>query len=536
MAIRRETYQLTNDNIDLISANALDEMDSVGISAEHKIKTRFSLEEALLRMQEHFGEDAVVAVSSFRRIGRHYIEVRLRGDAYNPLRFSVSEYEEWNQILSYADYQPDFQYSGHTNLVRWSAPVEKKHPAIVSAAAILIGLLSGLIGKTFSSNPTAFSAILAILKPVEEIWIRLLNVLCGPVIFLLIITTVMNMDSITRQGDSTARFLTRIFRMSLLSSVFALLTCIAVFSNIHLGGFRNTASDFEFLLLELVPEDVVTPFASSNVPQLLLLGIVLGSALVASGKKYHLISGLIQEANGLGLRIAEWMSNTAPVFLAVLIAYEIINNETELLIYMWEPVLLFIGITFVIMALATILTARIEGMSPLNLARALTGPFVQTIKSGSADPVFKYTFKNCCEKLGIDEKYAEAALKIGLIMYMPVTAAGTLIFVIYTASRYNVNPTFMWYVMAVVVAIAMSVAVPPVPGVGILTYVVMFAQLGLPDKALIAAMVFDVLSSLIIAAANQYLLQLELIVSADRMAMLDRGILRSDSRAAGKAD
>ena len=64
----------------------------------------------------------------------------------------------------------------------------------------------------------------------------------------------------------------------------------------------------------------------------------------------------------------------------------------------------------------------------------------------------------------------------------------------------------------------------------------MFAQLGLPAKALIAAMLFDVLSSLIIAAANQYLLQLELIVSADRMAMLDRGVLRSDSRVQGKAD
>lgn len=536
MAIRRKSFQLTNDNIDLISGYVLDEMDAERISTENKIKTRLSVEEALLRMQEHFGEETVITVSSYRRIGRHYIEVRLKGDAYNPLRFSASEFEEWNQILSYSDYQPDFQYSGHTNLVRWSAPVLKKHPAVVSGIAILSGLILGLAGKAVSSNPAVLKALMAFLNPVEEIWIRLLNVLCGPVIFLLIITTVMNMDSITRQGDSTARFLTRIFRMSLLSSVFSMFVCVAIFPNMHLGGFKNTASDFEFLLLELVPEDVVTPFASSNGPQLLLLGIVIGSALVASGKKYHLMTGLIQEANGLGLRITEWMSNTAPVFLCFLIAYEIIDEETQLLIHMWIPVLIFLATSFIIMALATILTARIEGISPMNLTRSLTGPFVQTIKSGSADPVFKYTFKNCCEKLGIDEKYAEAGLQIGLVMYMPVSASGTLIFVLYTANRYNVNATFMWYVMAVVVAVAMSVAVPPVPGVGILTYVVMFAQLGLPAKALIAAMLFDVLSSLIIAAANQYLLQLELIVSADRMAMLDRGVLRSDSRVQGKAD
>jgi hypothetical protein len=72
----------------------------------------------------------------------------------------------------------------------------------------------------------------------------------------------------------------------------------------------------------------------------------------------------------------------------------------------------------------------------------------------------------------------------------------------------------------------MCIAVPPVPGVGILTYVVMFAQLGIPKKALIAAMVFDVLTTVVISAANQYMLQLELILSADRMAMLDHEVLK----------
>ena len=139
MAIKRKAFQLTNDNIDIISENVLDEMNAGDISAENRIRTRLSVETALLRMQEHFGDRITITVSSYQRFGRHYIDVRHRGDAYNPLRHTKNDYEEWNRILSYDDYQPDYQYSGHNNLIRWSVPVQKKHPAIVS-------------GKTHSSQ------------------------------------------------------------------------------------------------------------------------------------------------------------------------------------------------------------------------------------------------------------------------------------------------------------------------------------------------------------------------------------------------
>ena len=536
MSIKRDTFTLTNDSIDNISAVVLGDMNAADVPKEHQIKTRFSLEEALLRMQEHFGNDETVTVSSYLRFGRYYIDVRLKGDAYNPLRFSVSEFEEWNQILSYADYQPDYQYSGRTNLIRWSVPVQKKHPALVSGIAIALGIAFGIIGLVVSENKTVLSALSAVLSPVDEIWIRLLNVLCGPVVFLMIITTVLNMDSITRQGGNTGRFLLRTFSMSAFASVFATIVCIAVFPDVHLGGFSNTASDFRFLILELVPQDIISPFASANAPQLLLIGVVMGSAIAAAGKKYRSVTNLIQECYGLGIYITEGMSNIAPYFLCILLVHEIISGQSELLIKMWQPVLVFVVTSCLIILLTTAVTARTENISPLLLARALKDPFFKTIRNGSADKVLEYTLNNCHERLGIDMRYAEVSLRIGLVLYMPVSAAGTLIFVIYAAGVYNVHVTFMWYVMAAVVAVAMSVAVPPVPGVGILTYVVMFAQLGISSRALIAAMVFDVLTSLIITAANQYILQLELILSADRMAMLDHAVLQTVVQTEEKAD
>ncbi len=76
MALRRQKHTLANDDIDKISAAALGELEAYRITEENLIKTRFSLEEALLRMQEHFGQEAEIELSIGRRAGRQIIEVK----------------------------------------------------------------------------------------------------------------------------------------------------------------------------------------------------------------------------------------------------------------------------------------------------------------------------------------------------------------------------------------------------------------------------------------------------------------------------
>lgn len=74
----------------------------------------------------------------------------------------------------------------------------------------------------------------------------------------------------------------------------------------------------------------------------------------------------------------------------------------------------------------------------------------------------------------------------------------------------------------------MSIVTPPVQGVAILTFVVLFSQLGIPRETLIAAMIFDVLIGVIITAENQFAVQLEMILDADSMAMLDHSVLEKE--------
>ena len=108
---------------------------------------------------------------------------------------------------------------------------------------------------------------------------------------------------------------------------------------------------------------------------------------------------------------------------------------------------------------------------------------------------------------------------------MPISAVGTLVFTVYVAHLYNVSTTPIWYFMAIILSVMIFVATPPVPGANLIAYTVLFPVLGIPESALIDAMVFDIVFGIFAGAGNQLVLQLELILQSAKIGLLDRGIL-----------
>lgn len=526
MSVNKEFYTLTNENIDIVSKSVMNRLSEFRMRHETMIRIRFSIEEALLRMQAHFGTDAQIRVTIGRRFHRQYVEISLDGAAYNPLKLSESEYEEWNQLLSCSDYSPDYQYAHGRNILRWSIYLRKRHPYYNFVLAAAVGIILGLIGMKLGEGSVAQNVMLQILKVFEEIWMRILNVMSGPVIFMMVITMILNMDDITRQGGSTNRFIKRIIQKSLIVSVMVVPVGLLLY---HGGSWDITLSNrltgaLE-LLLQLIPEDSISPFIESNSPQLIIIAIIVGSAFISSSKRYDPLSTVIRQANSIGMTFTEWMGNAVPVASALLIALAFIEGETDSLLGLWKCLLLFLFASGLSMLILTVFTARRNHISPALLWNKLKEPFFNLIRNGYEDDELEMTYKCCVKDLGIEPKFARAGLSVGLVMFMPVSILGSLIYIIYAASMHNIVITPVWCVLAVLLTVIMSVANPPLIGVSLLSYVVLFKQLGIPNTALIAAMLFDVMISVIASAMNQYLLQLELVESAADIALIDRARL-----------
>ena len=116
-------------------------------------------------------------------------------------------------------------------------------------------------------------------------------------------------------------------------------------------------------------------------------------------------------------------------------------------------------------------------------------------------------------------------MPLGLVLYMPMSMIGMISFVIYAAGRSGMQITPVWMITAIVFALILLVAAPPIPGINLLSYVVIIGQLGLGKEYIIAAMIFDLIYNLFASAANQMMLQLDLILQADRVGLLNKKML-----------
>jgi hypothetical protein len=82
------------------------------------------------------------------------------------------------------------------------------------------------------------------------------------------------------------------------------------------------------------------------------------------------------------------------------------------------------------------------------------------------------------------------------------------------------------YGIVLVLATMLFVATPPVPGANLLAYAAVFLQMGFSSTALIDAMIFDIFFGIFAAAANQLLLELDLVLQASRLGLLDEEVLQ----------
>ena len=522
----KNTFSLKPAEIDAFSDQLEASLISIQAERKNRIRIRLSMEEALLRLKDNYGEEAQVTAVIDSRLGSSFIQIELEGAPYNPLSQEDTELDDWNSsLLTAIGLSPRYSYSGRKNSLRLTLPSKKINPVLKIILAILIGTLAGIWGDTLLSPETSDFLYNTFLDPLYEMWNRILNVLSGPVIFFMVLTTILNAYKITEKGGNSQHTLLRYFVFSICIAVLTILLGASVFSFSLDNIVMNTGEVEEIVrkLFHLIPNEFFSPFMASNTPQLLTMAAVIGNVLNRIGSPAEDLKRNIRQINMIGLTLADWVSRLVPFFVSTLIIHEVWRKSIEVFTdTLW--VCLFLSlIASIVCILAFTGYICIKYHTPVwLLMKKLWSPFAMTIRSGSLNESFGETRQCCIHRLGINNDFTAMSLPYGLVLFMPVSVIGTMVFIIYAAMQFHVDISVLWLVTAAVLGVVLFVATPPVPGANLLAYIAIFTQLGIPKDALIAAMIFDVLFGLFACAANQTMLQMELILQADRIGLLNR--------------
>lgn len=257
---------------------------------------------------------------------------------------------------------------------------------------ILIGIVIGLaIG--FISPKAADT-----LKPLGDIFLRLLKMLMVPLVFFSITSGVCKMGDIKQLYTVGLRFILYIIVTS------GITACIGVLAGFIAQPGRGTTEfldasaevesvSYSFIdnIISWVPENVVQSMQEANMLQIIIFAIFLGVALLALGQKAELLIKVIDQGSEAMLKITEFVMAFSPIGIASLMATMVatISGSTmkEVLVFIVTD---YVCAIIVLIVLYPVIIKFLAKLQPLRFMKKIVEPIIvaaSTTSSAATLPV-----------------------------------------------------------------------------------------------------------------------------------------------------
>ena len=319
-----------------------------------------------------------------------------------------------------------------------------------------------------------------------------------------------------------------LFMMTFLPTVFAL--CILPLFRFSSGSAKGTVdlSGPFSMILGIIPDNMITPFTEGNFLQIIFIAVMVGLALLVLGSKTSLVISFVEQANTVFKLIIEVICSAISVVIFISLYSMVMNGSFLILLQAYKaPVLIFLGCLFAILVyLCTVcITTKVK---PNVFIQKVMPAFLIGLTTASSSAAMSTTMATCEKQFGIDKKIINFGIPLGQILFGTNSVTEFIVIAFCMAEIYSVAVTPVWIVMAIFTSVILTVATPPIPGGSVALCTILFTQLGLPLDGIAVAVAIDVIADFLITAAEIFCLQSELVITSDKLNMLDTERLRKE--------
>lgn len=415
----------------------------------------------------------------------------VKGEPYNPLLMQPEDTEE--ELTGYAIL--DF----HRRRLKYTRSRMKRENVIVirlresthqEVRRILAGLVLGTVvgALLYVGAGPEFKQWLEdiIIEPIQEIFISALMMAIAPMIFFSVVEGISSMSFSSNIG----RIGWRLMLCSLLKLGFFVAAGLVagylvggmpeLLSILEIDGNAGTAPGLTVrsLLVGIVPGNVISPFATNNIMQILFLACFNGWILSKMDGQLDWAREGVRFMSNFFMNVVQTVSLLLPFLVAISTVKMIMNiGLTGLLVY--GRLLLLIGLglplSFLVAALLISLVGR---LAPLPFLRK-TVPFsALPFSSSNSSACLPATLKFCEEKLGMNERLTKFAVPVGMQFNMDGTAYYVSVISMMLACTFPVvmDADFLFSLFCVEFLMAMT-------GVGLLIMPPVLEGMGIPGTA-----------------------------------------------------
>lgn len=347
---------------------------------------------------------------------------------------------------------------------------------------ILIGIVIGLaIG--FISPKAADT-----LKPLGDIFLRLLKMLMVPLVFFSITSGVCKMGDIKQLYTVGLRFILYIIVTSGITACIGVLAGFIVQPGRGTTEFLDASAEVESVsysfidnIISWVPENIVQSMQEANMLQIIIFAIFLGVALLALGQKAELLIKVIDQGSEAMLKITEFVMAFSPIGIASLMATMVatISGSTmkEVLVFIVTD---YVCAIIVLIVLYPVIIKFLAKLQPLRFMKKIVEPIIVAASTTSSAATLPVSIKTAQEKLGIPENIYGFTLPLGNTCGMNGFSLFIGLCCIFASNLYGFAITPGRVVQFIFLGIILSVGAAGVKGAGIVMSTVLLETMGMP--------------------------------------------------------
>lgn len=529
--VRDMVYQkLTNKNINEAAVRTEGRLAQWGVEPRNVLKARLAAEETLLKFQAEIGEDGIFTQKYTKYLNSIRLEISVPGSEFDPFALQDETGSEiLRGLLSNMGAAPVWQYKNGVNRILFFSKKKKRSQLSALAIAVLSALLCGGLCRFLAPQLRQLLAQ-EILSPLLERFMGFLTAIAGPMVFLSVVWGIYSIGDTAALGKIGKRMTGRFLLMSVFFTMISGMLFQPFFSFQAGTKEKFDFSDLYQMILEIVPGNFFTPFTEGNPMQIIFVAVVIGMALLILGTKVSSVVSLMEQANTVVQTIMEAAGSFVPLLVFGSLLNMLLGSNFYLIFQTYKILFVMLLGDLLLLTVYVLLVCTRRGVSPPVLLKKLLPTFLTALATASSSAAFSMNME-CCEKdLGIDPRIVRFGVPLGQVVYMPGVCVMFLAAGFCMAEIYHVTVSPVWMVTALLIAVVLAVAAPPVPGGALTCYTILFVQLGIPSEAIAVTIALNVILEFFTTAVNLSCLQMELVELAASLDMLELKILREKKK------
>jgi Na+/H+-dicarboxylate symporter len=378
--------------------------------------------------------------------------------------------------------------------------MKKSSAAVWILVAMLIGIGVGYMVFTSFPDKKAATEIAGYISLVSDVFLRLIKMLIGPLVFSTLVVGIAHMGDATSVGRVFAKAFGWFVTASLASLLLGLLMSNLLRPGENLGlplpdiGASANLATSKFTLKDfvghMVPRSFAESMANNEILQIVVFSMFFGVALAALGERGKVLLAAIDQLSHVMLKITGYVMKLAPLAVLAAMAATVAVNGLSILMKFAVFMADFYLSLFLLWGLLSLAGFLFLGRRVFRLLSLIKEAFMLSFATASSEAAYPKIL-DALDRFGVRRKISSFVMPMGYSFNLDGSMMYCTFASLFIAQAYNIHLSLSTQLTMLLILMLTSKGMAGVPRASLVVIAATLNQFNIPEAGLLLILGVD---------------------------------------------